>query len=66
MTDTETLNELIKNSGLKKEYIAEQLGISVPTLKRKINNEYEFKQSEITTLQKILKLSDKEVKKILL
>lgn len=54
MTNTELLNERIDSSGLKKSYIAKALGIRTDTLSRKINNEREFKASEINALCDIL------------
>ena len=63
MTDTEKLNERIRNSGLKKSYIAGVLGINASTLSRKINNELGFNTREITVLCNLLgitKLKEKE------
>lgn len=54
MTNTELLNARIDSSGLKKSYIAKALGIRTDTLSRKINNEREFKASEINALCDIL------------
>lgn len=57
MTNTKLLIQFINNSGLKKGKIAEMLGISLFTLKRKIENETEFKQSEIQKLCKLLNIN---------
>lgn len=54
MTNTDALNERIKDSGLKKNYIAKTLGIKPDTLSRKIHNAREFKASEINTLCDLL------------
>lgn len=54
MTDTELLNQLIDESGLKRKYIAEQLNLSAYGLAKKINNENEFRPSEIETLCNLL------------
>lgn len=56
MTDTKLLLQYIQNSGLKKTKIAETLDISMFTLKRKIENETEFKQSEIQKLCELLSI----------
>ena len=58
MTNTELLNEVIKKSGLKREWIAEQLGITRVALAQKINNESEFKISEVRKITKVLALSN--------
>ena len=57
MTNTKLLIQFINNSGLKKGKIAETLGISLFTLKRKIKNETEFKQSEIQKLCELLNIN---------
>lgn len=62
MTNTELLNQRIDESGLKKSYIAKALGIRTDTLSRKINNEREFKASEINTLCDILGIESLEEK----
>lgn len=56
MTDTRLLKDLISGSGLKREYIAAKLGCTMPTLRFKIAGKYEFKQSEIKTLARLLGL----------
>lgn len=63
MTDTELLEEKINDSGFKKKYIAEKIGIAPYSLAKKINNITEFKTSEIhmlCTLLKINSLEDRE------
>lgn len=57
MTDTKTLRERIEAKGLKFKAIAENLGITPYCLQRKINNENEFKVSEVDKLSSILGLS---------
>ena len=56
MTDTDALNQIIDESGLKRKYIAEQLNLSAFSLAKKINNENEFKPSEIVALCNILNI----------
>ena len=60
MTNTEELNRAIDESGIKRKYIADALGISVQALRLKILNRTEFKQNEIATLRNILKLTQRE------
>lgn len=52
--DTNRLIDLIEKSGLKKKKIADSLGISYPTLQRKLNGTAEFKSSEINILKDLL------------
>ena len=54
MTNTNELLREINNSGLKKSWIAEKLGLSYHGLQKKINNDNEFKASEIMMLCDIL------------
>ena len=54
MTNTELLIERIADSGLKRVFIAKKMGLSAYGLAKKINNENEFKVSEIQTLCDIL------------
>lgn len=58
MTNTVLLLERIRQSGYKLQYLAEQCGLDRSSLRRKIQNESEFKQTEIAVLRKLLKLSD--------
>ena len=62
MTNTEFLELLIKESGLKKGHIAEQLGLTRFGLAKKITNETEFKASEIDKLTKLLGITDPNIK----
>lgn len=58
MVDTDKLNELIFKSGLKKRYIAEQLGISEVSLWSKSNNKTKFTGVEVDTLCKLLNVNN--------
>lgn len=60
MTDSTLLNEEIVNSGITITAIARKLGITREGLYKKINNETEFKASEILSMQKILNLTNKK------
>lgn len=63
MTNTELLEEKIKESGYKKSYIAKVIGLkSAYGLAKKIKNETEFKTSEVDALCKLLKISSLEEK----
>ena len=54
MTNTELLSKLIKDSGLKLQFIAEKMGISRSSLNNKIQNRTEFRAGEIESLCSIL------------
>lgn len=63
MTNTEELERLIDESGLKKSYIAKKLQLSRQGFKKKCKNESLFNTFEINILCDLLnitKLSDKE------
>lgn len=54
MVNTTDLLAMINTSGLKKTFIAKELGISVPSLWRKVRGITEFKPSEIVKLCNLL------------
>lgn len=58
MTNTELLRQRIKSSGLKLEYIASKLGISRYALTMKIQNETEFKVSEVQKMCDVLAIDN--------
>jgi DNA-binding Xre family transcriptional regulator len=60
MTNTALLDKCIKDSGLKKSFLAEQLGISAYGFSLKCSNKSEFKANEIETLCKVLKIGVKD------
>ncbi|MBR3238809.1 MAG: toxin-antitoxin system, antitoxin component, Xre family protein [Oscillospiraceae bacterium] len=64
MTNTRLLEQKIKDSGLKLTYIADRLGVVWITLRRKLDGESEFKQSEIVVLKDLLHLTDEDVNAI--
>ena len=66
MTDVNRLKEVVRDSGLKKVYIAERLGITYQGYLKKENGENEFMASEIKTMQELLGLSAKDTRKIFL
>lgn len=57
MTNTALLDEYIKKSGYKKDYICDAIGITRPAFLKKRTNKAEFKASEIETLCKLLNIS---------
>jgi plasmid maintenance system antidote protein VapI len=57
MTDTKLLAQAIDDSGLKKSFLAEKLGISRQSLTSLLNGQTEFKASQIHTLTALLGLS---------
>lgn len=60
MTNTNLLRKKLDESGYKSRFIAKQLGITYQGFLKKINNETEFKASEIQSLKEILNLTDEE------
>lgn len=65
MTNVQLLEEKIQQSGLKKVFIAEKLGVTPNTLTALLNNKTEFKVSQIRTICRILNIhNDAEIKAI--
>lgn len=62
MTNTVLLRKIIKDSGLKLQFIAKEMDISRYTLSMKINNESEFTTSEVEKLCEILHITSLEDK----
>ena len=60
MTDTLRLRQRIKEAGYRLGYVAEVLGISQYTLQKKLDNDSEFKISEVDALSKLLGLTPQE------
>ena len=60
------LANVIKNSGMKYEYIASEIGIDRVTLYNKCQGYSEFKVSEINSISEILNLSVAEKMNIFL
>lgn len=56
MTNTSLLIEYIEKSGYKRSHIAKCMGLNSYTLAMKINNESEFKASEINTLCELMSI----------
>lgn len=64
MTDSIALNNLIEESGMKRNAIAKKLGISETALRQKIKSSREFKPSEIKEMCKILSISGNDLMSI--
>lgn len=60
MTNTTKLKAKIAEVGISITFIASKIGISREGLYKKINNETEFKASEIATIKDVLRLSNFE------
>ena len=60
MTNVKLLEEKIKKSGLKKAYIAEQIGVSPNTFAGLMRNRTQFKARQIRDLCKVLGIKDNE------
>lgn len=59
MTNSKALREWIAERGFKLKYVAQMLGITPYSLQKKIDNETEFKVSEIAVFTDILGMSGK-------
>ena len=58
MTNGKLLEEKIQQSGLKKVFIAEKIGVTPNTLTALINNNAEFKASQIVAMCQVLNIQD--------
>ena len=66
MTNTSMLQKAISDSGLKRKFIAEQLGLSYQGFLDKIRGKTEFVGSEIIRMKDLLRIDDKAVNDIFL
>ena len=64
MSKSNFLREKIDGCGFKLVFVAKQLGISYQAFLKKLNNETEFKTSEVMILKELLHLTDDEVMEI--
>lgn len=60
MVDSKKLEDMIQQSGLKKGYLAERLGVSRSTFCALLNNKSEFRVSQVRTLCELLGIRDDE------
>lgn len=58
------LREKIDTCGFKLVYVAKKVGVSYQAFLKKLNNETEFKASEVMILKELLHLTDDEVMEI--
>ena len=65
MTSTNEVRKRIDEKGLKLNYIARKLGISPYSLSLKLNNQNEFKSSEISIMCDILGITNLKEKEAL-
>jgi transcriptional regulator with XRE-family HTH domain len=63
MTNRKLLEDKIKQKGLKKSYLAEQIGVSRATFCALLQNKSEFRASQIRTLCELLDIKDDETMK---
>ena len=64
MTDSKLLRDVLRESGYKLLYAANICGLTYAGFLNKLNNETEFKASEIGALKKLLQLTDAEINTI--
>lgn len=64
MTNSTLLKQKISESGYKLSFVAAKCGLTYQGFIKKLNNETEFKASEIQALKDLLCLSDQECKAI--
>lgn len=60
MTDTELFRKKVEEKGVTFKFLASKIGITREALYNKLNNETEFKASEIAAITNILQLTSKE------
>lgn len=63
MTNIQLLEDKIRQSGMKKGFLAEKLGVSRTTFSALLRNETEFKASQIRMLCDLLGIKDDETVK---
>ena len=66
MTNVELLKKAIKESGLRRHFIANRMGMSYDRFYKASTGKVEFKASEIKALSDILNLSLEDMKEIFL
>ena len=64
MTNSKLLRQKIDESGYKLQFVAEKCGLTYYGFMKKVNNESEFKASEIAILKELLHLTDSETDQI--
>lgn len=61
MTNTKLLEQLIKESGLKKSYLARKAGISLAWFRACVANRGEFKESQMQAIARELGIKDEKL-----
>lgn len=64
MANTKKLNDVIQSKGLKLEFVAKSIGISIGSMSNKMNGKTDFKLPEVQKLIKLLGLSIEEANDI--
>jgi hypothetical protein len=64
MTNTAKLNEIMRASGLDRAFIAQMLGISSSSFKKRVNGHIEFKSADISIMRDLLNLSNDQLTEI--
>lgn len=57
MVNSQLLNKVIDDSGIKKTKLAKEMGLTLCGFRKKVNGVNEFKASEVSKLRDILGLS---------
>lgn len=66
MTDSMKLRNIVESSGLKKTFIAKELGLSYQGYLNKESGRRQFNANEIKALKNLLQLTNKEISDIFL
>lgn len=64
MVNTAALEQIIEDSGIRKNFIAEKLGLSPQGFRLKETGKQEFKISEVRILKEVLHLTEEDVNRI--
>ena len=64
MMDSKLLRDVLRDSGYRLVYVAGACGLTYAGFLKKLNNETEFKASEIMALRRLLQLTDAEINAI--
>lgn len=64
MVDLIALNARVSASGIKRQAIAQEMGISAPTLRRKLRGNTPITANDIDALGRVLNLTRQDVTKI--
>lgn len=60
MTNTNLLEQVIANSGYKKQFLASEIGLSYQGFLNKIQNKQDFRAKEIMILCELLHISNEQ------